>query len=227
MVTEMGRQPSSEGSFAAVIGGLVRSRSSTARGELHGRVAEAIERVNREVTGAQPLTQTVGDEFQGLYRSLPDAIEVTLLVRLYLVGVTDVRFGIGWGSLEVFDPEALPYQQDGPAWWAARDALDRVAGAQQQRETPKGWRTAFTGEELGPTTEFVNAFLVCRDELMDRLGERDARIMTGLMEGLTQQKLAAREGVTQSAIAQRIASSGIYALLRSHRTLKDAASWKR
>lgn len=210
---------------AAVIGDLVASRSAGGRAGLQTRVAEILDRVNQEVAAIQPLAQTVGDEFQGLFGTLSDAIEATLRVRLLLRETTDVRFGIGWGSLEVFDPKSLPFQQDGPAWWAARDALDAVAEAQRGREAPRGWRTAIAGEELGEGVHVMNAFLICRDEIMAGLDERDARIMAGLLEGLTQAELAAREGVTQSAVAQRITRNGTHALLRSHRLIKEAAAW--
>lgn len=210
---------------AAVIGDLVASRAAGARGALQARVTEVIERVNRDVAGIQPLAHTIGDEFQGLYADLPAAIEATLRIRLHLRGTTDVRFGIGWGSLEVFDPKSLPFQQDGPAWWAARDALDAIAKAQRQREAPRGWRTAISGDVLGDGVHLLTAFLICRDEIMDGFDERDARIMVGLLEGQTQAELAESEGVTQSAVAQRITKNGTHALLRSHRLLKETVAW--
>ena len=209
--------------FASVIGDLVASRAAGGRAALQSRVTEVLATVNRSVTGVQPLAQTVGDEFQGLYGGVAEAAEATLRVRLLLRGVSDVRFGIGWGSLEVFDATSLPFQQDGPAWWAARDALDVIAKAQKGREAPRGWRTAIAGEELGEVVHLMNAFLICRDELMDGFDERDARIMAGLLEGSTQAELATREEVTQSAIAQRITRNGTYALLRSHELMKGAA----
>lgn len=208
-------------SYASVIGDLVASRSAGGRAALQTRVTEVLTAVDRDVAGIQPPTQTVGDEFQGLYGSVGAAVEATLRIRLLLRGTSDVRFGIGWGTLEVFDAKSLPFQQDGPAWWAARDALDTIAKAQRGREAPKGWRTAIASETLGGEVPLINAFLICRDELMDGFDERDARIMAGLLEGVTQSDLAAREGVTQSAIAQRITRNGTYALLRSHELIKD------
>ena len=208
--------------YASLIGDLVASRAAGGRAALQARVTEVLGAVDRVVVGVQPLAQTVGDEFQGLYGSVGDAVEATLRIRLLLRGTSDVRFGIGWGGLEVFDAKSLPFQQDGPAWWSARDALDAIGKAQRGREAPKGWRTAIASETLGGAVPVINAFLICRDEIMDGFDDRDARIMAGLLEGLTQSDLAAREGVTQSAIAQRITKNGTYALMRSHELIKDA-----
>ncbi|MGV0804036.1 SatD family protein, partial [Mycolicibacterium elephantis] len=63
---------------------------------------------------------TVGDEFQGSYRTVGAAIEAALAIRLAVAPEIDVRFGIGWGAVTVLD--AGTGIQDGPGWWTAREA---------------------------------------------------------------------------------------------------------
>ena len=135
-------QSSATSEYAALIGDIVGSREAEDRPRLHEQVRQALDRVNSDLPAVQPLSPTVGDEFQAVYQDVPSAVHATLLLRLALAGVAEVRFGIGWGPLDVFHANKLPFEQDGPAWWAARDAIERVSLNMKQKEGPRGWRTA-------------------------------------------------------------------------------------
>jgi hypothetical protein len=223
---------------AAVIGDVVGSRGHLDRRVLQDRLAEALERTNGIVPAVQPLVITVGDEFQGLYGDLAAALDATLFTRLAVLGDVDVRFGVGWGTLDVYDAARAPFAQDGPAWWTARDAIERASAAAREREAARGSRTAFVGgsrQDGGRTgsdapgrwrtraeEDLVNAMLVCRDELVWRMDARDARLAMALFAGETQAVVAAREGVTQSAVSQRLVRSGAHALRRARDLLHSA-----
>ena len=45
-----------------------------------------------------PPAFTVGDEFQGAFASVGQAIDAALSLRLAVAPDIDVRFGIGWGA---------------------------------------------------------------------------------------------------------------------------------
>lgn len=203
---------------AALLGDIVDSRKHVDRAALQERLLDALSSANVRVPADQPLTNTIGDEFQGLYGSPARAIEASLALRLILVGEVDLRFGIGWGRLDVRDPVREPYGQDGPAWWAARAAIDRVAKAARAREGPKGWRTAFANgvEPASGRThaseDLVNALLMCRDELVSQMDARDARLFLAWVEGHKQADIGADEGISPSAVSQRFARSGAYAI---------------
>jgi hypothetical protein len=175
----------------------------------------------------QPLTPTIGDEFQGLFASPGPALEATLLVRLSLTGVVDVRFGVGWGTLRMRDESAGPFEQDGPAWWAARAAIEQVDRDQRAKERPRGLRTMYVeAAEDGPAASgsrapLVAAALVCRDELVSRLRPRDARLLLGLLADRSPSELADEEGITQSAVSQRAIDKGLYALRDASRSLSE------
>src|SRR5271165_2616630 len=104
---------------APVIGDVVGSRRADDRSALHRHVAAALRQVGEGAI--DPPVFTVGDEFQGSYPALGAAIDAALTVRLLVAPDIDVRFGIGWGAVTVLDADAGI--QDGPAWWAARDAI--------------------------------------------------------------------------------------------------------
>lgn len=111
--------------WVGVIGDLVASRQALDRRELQDRLTNSLERANSHIRSIDPLTVTVGDEFQGLYSTVNAALAATLVVQLML-GHKNVRFGIGAGPLLLYDRNRSPYHQDGPVWWAARAAIDQL-----------------------------------------------------------------------------------------------------
>jgi len=219
--------------YAALIGDIVGSREAEDRPKLHEQVRQALDRVNANLPAIQQLSPTVGDEFQAVYVDLSSAVHATLLLRLSLAGVAEVRFGIGWGSLDVFDANKLPFEQDGPAWWAARDAIERVSLNMKHKEGPRGWRTAClisdtagsAEDRIGNSQAILNAFLMCRDEIVEGMDERDARITLALLRNERQRTIAEEENISQSAVAQRIGRSGAYALVHAHDSLLTEAKW--
>src|SRR5215831_1354437 len=86
---------------ATLIGDVVGSRRAGDRPALHRRVATALSQVAGGAIDAPAFT--VGDEFQGSYPTLGAAIDAALTVRLLLAPETDVRFGIGWGTVAILD----------------------------------------------------------------------------------------------------------------------------
>ena len=180
----------------AVIGDLVGSRRASDRSAVHQALVAALETTNALVPAEQALEPTVGDEFQGAYAHFADATRAALLVRLHLLPVVDVRAGVGEGEARTLDPARTPRIQDGPAWWAAREALEHLG-----RPRSSGLRTWYVGEGTDPE----NAYLTCRDALVDRLNERGHRMLALALAGRTQREIAEAEGVSPSAVSQAFA----------------------
>jgi hypothetical protein len=180
----------------ALIGDLVASRRLGDRAAAQTRVVSVLREVDEGGNGLQPLEPTVGDEFQGAFRTLGAATRAALLVRLGLLPVVDVRCGIGFGDTTVFDGSRRPLLQDGPAWWAAREALEWMEPRRRS-----GVRTWY----VGPDAPLANAHLLCRDALVERLGERGWRMLRLSLHGRSQQEIAAAEGITKSAVSQQFA----------------------
>jgi hypothetical protein len=196
-MAEMKRNASSE--RAALIGDVVDSRHASDRGQLHRRITEALAETR--------LAFTVGDEFQGSYPTVGDAIDAALAVRLAVGPEIDVRFGIGWGEVTVLD--AGTGIQDGPGWWSAREAIEWTAAAQQQPALATV-RTAYRRHgHTGPDPDAVNAALLCRDHLLGSIDARSLRLLRGLLEHKTKKELAAMEGISASAVSQRTARDGL------------------
>ena len=123
-----GKQSASSARRAALIGDIVGSRRVADRSAAHRAMNRALRDVAADAI--DPPAFTVGDEFQGSYPTVGAAIGAALSLRLAVAPGLDVRFGIGWGAVTVLDADAGI--QDGPGWWAAREAIEWTAAAQRQ-----------------------------------------------------------------------------------------------
>jgi hypothetical protein len=168
-----GEQP-----VAAVIGDVVRSRKAPDRSALHARLSSVLEQANEVLAPVVPLRITVGDEYQGCFAALGEALHATLWLRLHLAPETDLRHGVGWGSVAVLADS--PRVEDGPGWWSARDAIETVK-RDATRTASRHLRTAYRRAEgtPGPDPDPVNAALMCRDQMIGSVSERSLRLLRG------------------------------------------------
>ena len=73
----------------------------------------------------------------------------------------------------------------------------------------------------GPSAPAINAALQCRDHLLGSLDDRSRRILGGLMSGETQVEIAAAEGISPSAVSQRVRRDGLGVLVASAAELRQ------
>ena len=211
-----------QGPVAAVVGDLVESRRHGDQRALFNAIKGTLDQVNHEIQPVQPLQMTIGDEFQAAYGTVADALDACLMIRLRLAATCDVRFGIGWGEITEYDRSLAPMAQSGTAWWNAREALDIVAKNVSLQDWPRGLRTWIIGEK-SQTDATYNAFLLCRDELLSAMDDRDSHVTLGLMLGHRQVDIAKELGISQPSVSNRKQESGAAAILRAHQLLKEAA----
>jgi hypothetical protein len=217
-------------SICTVIGDVVGSRDSQDRRYLHdrlaGRLAElndllrAEERETGESLVVTPLRITVGDEYQGTFTTVGAALRAVRWLRLTLLPDVDMRHGLGWGAVEVLEED--PRVEDGPGWWAARDAVEDVE-TDASRPGHRRRRTAYRRADdcPGPDPVAVNAALLLRDEMVGGLSPRSLGVLRGLLSGRTQREIAEKESVSASAVSQRVRHDGLAALVASERLLGE------
>ncbi|GAA5210960.1 SatD family protein [Microbacterium kyungheense] len=202
---------------------IVGSRRLPDRDAAQRALDDAIVRVERDLPVAErPLRPTVGDELQGVFTDLDAALATTLLVQLALPDIVQCRFGLGIGATRLV-ASASGDIPDGPAWWAARAAIDHVH-ALEQRTVPSArtWVVAHD-EEADAAHEAArraDAYLLARDQLIGAMSERTRRLTYGRCFGVTQRELAAQEGITQSAVSQLLTASGAAAVVEGFRLLE-------
>lgn len=68
---------------------------------------------------------------------------------------------------------------------------------------------------------WVNAFLVCRDQMVERLNDANRQLLAMALLGKTQEEMAVAQGVGQSAVSQRLASSGVNAIRDAHGLVRE------
>ncbi len=205
---------------ATLIGDLVRSRRAENRAELHERLTRALSDLNDEIAVLAPLQITVGDEFQGSFVHLGDAVRATMRLRLAMLPHVDVRHGLGWGDVTVL--QERPRVEDGPAWWVARDAIHAVEAAEGRAAT-RYRRTAFRSAPgaVGPSEPAVEAALLLRDRQVGALSPRSLSVLSGLLAGRTQREIAEELGISASAVSQRVRADGLGALVEADTRLGE------
>lgn len=206
--------------MAALIGDVVGSRSAPDRAALHEQLAGLLEAANARLEPPVPLRITVGDEFQGGFATVGEALHATLWLRLAGLPQIDLRHGVGWGSIAVLAAE--PRVEDGPGWWAAREAIEAVKQAESRAAT-RQLRTAYRrapedAEGAGP--DAINAALICRDQMVGSVSARSLRLLRGTLAGRSQAELAVDEGVSASAVSQRVRHDGLAVVVAADELLR-------
>jgi hypothetical protein len=218
-----------QASVAALIGDVVRSRAAADRAALHERLAALLEEANATLEPVVPLRITVGDEFQGCFATVGMAVHATLWLRLELAPEVELRHGIGWGPVAVLADR--PRVEDGPGWWAAREAIEAVK-REESRPATRHLRTAYrraagaapdgSGDAplAGPDPDSLNAALMCRDQMVGSLSERSLRLLRGTLAGRSQAQLAGDEGISASAVSQRVRNDGLAVVVAADELLR-------
>lgn len=207
----------------AVLADIVGSRKLSDRTAAQRVLDETIAQVEADLPlAAQPLTPTVGDEQQGVYRDLGDALVSLLMVQLHLPDGIAFRFGIGVGEVRAVESVHRELA-DGPGWYAAREAIETVH-ARESRAVPRTrtWIVGAPGQDevMETTIAASNAYLLVRDELVGAMSERERRVTYGRLIGRSQQELANHEGISQPSVSKALRNAGAAALIEGVAALR-------
>lgn len=211
----------------AIIADIIRSRKLENRVGAQRLLDETIARVEHDLPLAtQALRPTVGDEQQGVWLRLEDALTSLLMLQLALPDHIEFRFGVGIGEIRSID-STHGELTDGPGWWAARAAIDHVH-SQQQRAMPR-MRTWIVpapeqDEVMTSTIAASNAYLLARDEIVGGMNARARRLTYGRLTGRSQAELAGQEQITQPSVSKALRSAGSSALIAGLEQLRGRAA---
>lgn len=193
----------------AVIADIVGSRGLRDRAAAQEAILAAFAAAEEAVPARIPAWATVGDEFQALHADWSAAVRATLRVAVALPEGVELRFGLGDGvHREVAgaaDDDGRPIL-DGSAWHRAREALEAA------EHRTRGLAGAYRGPDADLTAA-VDGQLLVRDHVLRRLKARERRIAAALLAGRTQAETATAERITQGAVSQAVARSGVRELL--------------
>lgn len=207
----------------AVIADIIGSRALPDRGAAQRVLDETIVRVEGDLPVAvRGLRPVFSDELQGEFDTIEAALAFLLMLQLALPDDIGCRFGIGIGSVRIVASAGgdLP---EGPAWWAAREAIE-IVHEKQQRAVPGARTWIVPSAEVAASEhgaiDMANAYLLARDQLVVGMSERTRRLVYGRCRGVTQRQLAADEGISQPAVSQALASVGAAAVIGGFELLR-------
>ena len=154
-------------------------------------------------------------------RSVPDRREVHRVLEKALVAVNALVPAMTELRVTAGDEFQGSYRTLG----AAIDAALRVRLEDRAVRAPlRALRTAFQvaqpDQQEAAQELAVNAALQARDQLIGELGDRSLRLLRGLLDPhKTQSELAAVEGISPSAVSQRVRADGLGVVLLGHESL--------
>ncbi len=201
---------------AILMGDIVASRRGDPR-RLTRHFAELIEDANRALLGQvlSPYTITLGDEFQGVARSVFGAVESLLWLEQ-----RRVERGLGFGLRYALHVGAIPvpinprraHGMIGPGLTRARELLnDRRPGRRRIRVAV---------DEAGPYLQRQLArLMVAIEGLIDRWKPKDGALIAEMIASTDNADVGARHGKNRSQIWKRRNTL----LIEEYRALADAA----
>ncbi|MEZ5190006.1 MAG: SatD family protein [Schumannella sp.] len=204
---------------AGLIIDIVGSRALRDRqaGQVH--MLETADTVAALVPAREPIAPTVGDEFQAVYATLPEALTATLVFRLALPEELDCRFGIGVGEDHAIRTGANVVK-DGSAWWSAREAIERTRGYEKAALPSVRTQCIIAGGDSAA----VNAYLISRDHIVSAMRRNTRRLLLGTLQGKTQTQMAKEYGITQGTISSNMRRGGPNAVLEGLRLMSGGTT---
>lgn len=111
----------------AIIGDIIKSKELEDRGQVQKKLNDIINRINLNYQPAiaSLFSITLGDEFQGLLSSGMRCIQILDELSFFMYPVK-FRFGLGIGEITTEINTQRAIGADGPAFWAARKAINYV-----------------------------------------------------------------------------------------------------
>jgi hypothetical protein len=217
-------QEESTPTYFAMIGDLVSSRSIPAREKFQKQFMQVINTLNArfEPWTASRFTVTVGDEFQGL---LADASQIcrlmdTVITELYPV---KVRFGIGIGSISTAIDPKLSLGADGPAYWAARRAIEYI---HDHNDYGSSRSCLYTSDPA--QSRLINSALAANGLILDGWRNTQMEVLRALVDSdlyaddFEQVKLADYMNLTPGSLQKRIKGSGVKVYIRNGMAISEA-----
>lgn len=186
---------------AVLMGDLVHSEAAPSTEALHARFNAAVGRANAAHAGqlVSPLTITLGDEFQGLARTLAASARIARGLRLDLRGSgIDCRFVIGLVEIQTPVNPDKAWNMMGPGLGRARDLLNEKKAGQFYR---------FSLEGHPVWEQMLDALGVGLSVIEEGWTDRQASDITALLGGDSPAELAEARGVSVHSI-YKVRSSG-------------------
>jgi len=183
----------------AIIGDLVESRKIKQRAVAQQDLQDLLSFLNSSYENAvlAPFSLSRGDEIQALV-ARADILPDLLWQATFRFPHSAIRFGFGLGRL-VTPLAQLPMETDGPAWWAARNAVEN---AETTRRNGGVW------QGFGTSDLVMTAMGTLLDYIRRRFTGRQRAIVQHLRTGADMVQVADVLGITKQAVHGIVRAAG-------------------
>lgn len=181
--------------YFAMIGDIVDSRHLSDRSAVQVRLETLLKKINSSFSSAikASFLITIGDEFQGLLLPSSQALIIANMIIEEMHPVK-IRFGLGYGHITTAIKDSA-LGMDGPAFYAARQAMDFL-----KRTKESGLR--LSGSSLDQTLlSAVNALMSSLSVIRQFWPDNFKTALPLVRKELTQQEIADATNVSQSAVS--------------------------
>lgn len=210
--------------FCAIIGDIKESRTIKKRSELQKKLNDVLGQINEVFADEikSPFQITLGDEFQGLLIRPDSVLEIIDSIKIQIFPYA-MRFGIGLGEMHTEVLEMTSLGSDGPAYYAARDAVDRLKKIQRQYGQIKSDICLISYNKEIPCLEVINALLALCYQLESSWSEKQREVIVKMvLHDYTQYEVAEQVGVNPSTVNRRLSASGYIYFRTARESIKAA-----
>ena len=210
--------------YYALIGDIIESRHLANRAQQQEALKQVLDNLNDRYQAhlASRFSLTLGDEFQGLVKVGAPIFQMIDELRLALPEL-NLRFGLGLGEILTSINPALSLGADGPAYWRAREAIQQV---HQQHHYETVHFYLVTGQE--DQDAILNHSLALSEFVRSSWIQSQMETFRTILDlgyyqsRFDQKRVATALGLSSSAFAKRMKSSGIKLYLDVKNDLNQA-----
>ena len=192
---------------------LIQSKTAHDRSRIQEELKQAVNIVNERFSKELlcPFTSVWGDSFQGALKSL-DGFYNILDMFEQLISI-EFRCGLGIGEIST-DFSLNTLEMDGMAFYRSQNALE-IAKKERYYVWIQSGNTHFD--------TLVNTILTLVYAIKTRWNPRQREIIRLRQEGLTQEEIGARKGISKQAVSKMLKYTHSKAVFFAIDTLNDLA----
>jgi hypothetical protein len=196
----------------AIIGDIVNSRKVKERNQLQEKLKSCLANINRKYISVitSEFIVTGGDGFQGLLIGANDLFQI-LDVITFTLYPGKLRYGVGIGRVTTEINYKNSLENDGPAYWAARKAINHIHALDYYGKV----NIHVQSENEHPALALVNKLLAVTAFIASNWRDTQVAVMRALLEEgiwsdkFEQKRIAEKMGISSVALSRRLATSGL------------------
>ncbi|MBI9014633.1 MAG: hypothetical protein JEZ08_20510 [Clostridiales bacterium] len=210
--------------YCAIIGDIIESRAMQDRSDVQRKIKKILEEINEKFKDdiAARFTITLGDEFQGLLKSSKPLMEIIDLIKLKFYP-NKLRFGIGFGEMytEIIAEHAIG--SDGPAYYAARKAIEDIKKSNNRYEQPDQDIQIYNYDENDKYKfDLLNSALSLCTLIEKGWTDKQREVITHLLfDDKSQREIANTIGLKQSSVQRRLTTGGYFTYSKARETIQS------